>query len=110
MRHSLSILMVFFFLAAASVPVVESCPGEKCDPAKCAEMHKEGTHLHKCPGAKAAEAAAADNLVVDPVCGMTIDKGEAAAQVEYKGQTYYFCRLEGKETFLSDPAKYVGQQ
>lgn len=110
MRRSLSTLMVALFLAAAWVPAVESCPEGKCDPAKCAKMHQEGERQHKCPGARAAEAAANENLVVDPVCGMKIDRGEAAAQVEYAGKTYYFCRLEGKETFLSDPDKYLAER
>ncbi len=146
MKRSLSALAAALFLAAAWVPAVESCPEGKCDPAKCAKMHQEGEQQHKCPGARAAEAAANEdpegkcdpancakmhqegeqqhkcpgaraaeaaaneNLVVDPICGMKIDKGEAAAQVEYEGRTYYFCRLEGKETFLSDPDKYLAER
>ncbi|MDX1763310.1 MAG: YHS domain-containing protein [bacterium] len=107
MKSFLSTLMVTLFLTVLWNPAVESCPGGNCDPAKCAKMHEERGHGHKCPGARADQAAETDNLVVDPICGMKINKEEAAAEVEYEGRTYYFCRLEGKEAFLADPAKYL---
>lgn len=46
--------------------------------------------------------------VKDPVCGMTIDKKQAAATVEYQGQTYYFCAPGCKSAFEKNPEKYVG--
>ncbi len=44
---------------------------------------------------------------VDPVCGMKIKKATAAGTSEYKGKTYYFCNVNCKKSFDSDPEKYV---
>jgi YHS domain-containing protein len=46
-------------------------------------------------------------MVKDPVCGMEIDKQNAAAKVEYRGQTYYFCSPGCKAAFEKDPEKYL---
>ncbi|HKJ66460.1 MAG TPA: YHS domain-containing protein [bacterium] len=43
----------------------------------------------------------------DPVCGMTVSPENAAAKVEYKGKTYYFCASGCKQAFESDPEKYA---
>jgi adenylate cyclase len=43
-------------------------------------------------------------MVTDPVCGMRIDTADAAASVEYEGETYYFCSTLCRDAFLSDPA------
>jgi P-type Cu+ transporter len=37
--------------------------------------------------------------VVDPVCGMTIEAGAAAAQGNYGGRTVYFCSRGCQKTF-----------
>lgn len=44
----------------------------------------------------------------DPVCGMTVDEGEAAANTEHQGRTYYFCSSHCKKEFDTDPNAYVG--
>jgi len=46
--------------------------------------------------------------VKDPVCGMEIEAGEAAATSDYEGVTYYFCAVGCKQSFDADPARYVG--
>jgi Cu+-exporting ATPase len=46
-------------------------------------------------------------MVTDPVCGMRIDDSEAAARVEYEGETYYFCSEMCRDTFDADPNAYV---
>ncbi|NIR52582.1 YHS domain-containing protein [candidate division KSB1 bacterium] len=46
-------------------------------------------------------------MVVDPVCGMKIEKENAAAQVEHKGETYYFCMEDDKVAFEQNPEKYL---
>jgi len=48
--------------------------------------------------------------VKDPVCGMEIDKEEAAATYEYKGKIYYFCALGCKEEFEKDPERYLKEE
>ncbi len=45
--------------------------------------------------------------VKDPVCGMELDKDEAAATSEYMGTTYYFCSASCKASFDREPAKYA---
>ena len=44
----------------------------------------------------------------DPVCGMNVDAGKAAAKVEYAGKTYYFCAPGCAKRFQQAPEKYVG--
>ena len=44
---------------------------------------------------------------LDPVCGMTVTKEEAACSYEHKGKTYYFCAASCKEDFAADPSKYL---
>jgi Cu+-exporting ATPase len=45
--------------------------------------------------------------VKDPVCGMTIEKKDAAATSAFQGKTYCFCSLSCKEKFEKDPAFYA---
>lgn len=43
----------------------------------------------------------------DPVCGMQVDEGTAAAKYEFQGKTYYFCSAGCKTAFEQDPQKYL---
>ncbi len=45
---------------------------------------------------------------LDPVCGMTIRKKDAAATSTYRGKTVYFCNRACKKEFDEDPEKYAG--
>jgi len=47
-------------------------------------------------------------MQTDPVCHMQVEPERAAARVEYKGETYYFCSQGCHKTFAANPAKYVG--
>jgi YHS domain-containing protein len=47
-------------------------------------------------------------MVTDPVCGMRIDDGDAAATADHDGATYYFCSQACHDAFVADPASYVG--
>ena len=44
--------------------------------------------------------------VVDPVCGMTIDR-EKAVTIVHQGTTYYFCEAACAETFREDPERWI---
>jgi YHS domain-containing protein/uncharacterized membrane protein YraQ (UPF0718 family) len=44
---------------------------------------------------------------IDPVCGMTVDTDRAEYRSFQKGETYYFCSAGCKESFDSDPGKYL---
>jgi Cu+-exporting ATPase len=46
--------------------------------------------------------------VIDSVCGMTVDPHDAAGQLDYTGQTYYFCSSNCKERFRAAPETFVG--
>jgi len=43
----------------------------------------------------------------DPVCGMTVSRGEDAERTEYQGRHYYFCSPECKDRFDKDPVQYA---
>jgi len=46
--------------------------------------------------------------MVDPVCGMTVDRETAAGAWEHRGETYYFCSVGCLERFRSDPDHFLG--
>lgn len=43
----------------------------------------------------------------DPVCGMTVEPRTAAAEVEHKGKTYYFCSEGCRKAFEEGPERYA---
>lgn len=47
--------------------------------------------------------------VTDPVCGMSIESGIAAATAQYEGQSYYFCSSYCRDTFKANPAQYTAK-
>jgi len=80
---------------------------EKYTQEKSHEGQKHAEHCgHDAEGQKHAEHEAND-MAVDPVCGMKIKKDEAKATYEYKGKTYYFCMEGCKEKFAKNPEKFI---
>jgi Cu+-exporting ATPase len=45
--------------------------------------------------------------IADPVCGMTVEPGSAAARHEYNGTNYYFCSHHCAQKFKEDPEKWL---
>ena len=43
----------------------------------------------------------------DPVCGMNVEPGRAAAKVEHRGKTYYFCAVGCSARFQKDPDQFL---
>lgn len=43
----------------------------------------------------------------DPVCGTTLEPSQAAAQSEFEGETYYFCRTDCEQQFRAHPQQYA---
>ena len=43
---------------------------------------------------------------VDPVCGMAVDRSGDNLQVEYRGQTSWFCSKGCRDRYLEDPEPY----
>jgi len=49
------------------------------------------------------EGKGANNMAVDPVCGMKVDeKNPPGGTSTYKGKTYYFCAMGCKKSFDAD--------
>ncbi len=48
-------------------------------------------------------------VVTDPVCGMTFEAGEAAAQTNYQGVAYFFCSEDCRKTFEENPDEFLKQ-
>jgi YHS domain-containing protein len=46
----------------------------------------------------------------DPVCGMSLDPGEAEDSSTYQGRTYYFCSPECKAKFDQRPSQFTGSR
>ncbi len=66
-------------------------------------------------GPDAAEAAAPgpavdDIVLLDPVCGMTVDRAHARHLAEYAGVVYAFCSVGCRSSFVHDPTAYVGDR
>ena len=48
-------------------------------------------------------------MSVDPVCGMSIERENAKASLEWNGVTYYFCAPGCRAEFEQQPTKYLGE-
>jgi putative ABC transport system ATP-binding protein len=49
-------------------------------------------------------------MATDPVCGMSVDRASAPAQVEWHGQTLYFCANGCRDEFMAAPEQFLPQQ
>jgi Cu+-exporting ATPase len=45
--------------------------------------------------------------MIDPVCGMTVERETAAAAWEHEGTTYLFCSVACMEQFRADPDRFL---
>jgi xanthine dehydrogenase accessory factor len=55
-----------------------------------------------------AQPTADDIVLLDPVCGMTVDRASARHLAEHDGVVYAFCRMGCRTAFIREPAAYVG--
>ncbi|HWE26759.1 MAG TPA: SCO family protein, partial [Polyangia bacterium] len=51
--------------------------------------------------------AASRQVVVDPVCKMSVSVGESDLHVDRDGKRYYFCSAACRDKFTANPAKYT---
>lgn len=51
-----------------------------------------------------------EEIVTDPVCGMTKPKSEMKEVSVFLGKNYYFCSKEDKELFDAHPDYYVSEE
>ena len=49
-----------------------------------------------------------ERLPVDPVCRMSIDRGQAVGSLTFEGVQYFFCSLQCVEAFSKAPEQYIG--
>jgi xanthine dehydrogenase accessory factor len=57
--------------------------------------------------ADAPQAAADDIVLVDPVCGMTVERDRARHLAEHNGVVYAFCRMGCRTAFIREPERYL---
>lgn len=55
-----------------------------------------------------AAALPDDIVLLDPVCGMTVDRDDARHLAEHGGIVYAFCSLGCRTRFVKDPAAFLG--
>lgn len=48
-----------------------------------------------------------DEVVVDPVCGMRINRLSASTTMDYRGHPYFFCSDECRQRFSKEPMQYI---
>jgi len=46
-------------------------------------------------------------LATDPVCGMSVERGGAAHQLDYRGTSYYFCARGCLQDFAATPERFT---
>ncbi|AZO26285.1 heavy metal translocating P-type ATPase [Mesorhizobium sp. M1B.F.Ca.ET.045.04.1.1] len=72
--------------------------------------HSDHNHHHAhgaaCCSAKSA-APAAEAVVRDPVCGMTVDPATGKPTAEHGGRTFHFCSERCRTKFQAEPEKYL---
>ena len=47
--------------------------------------------------------------VQDVVCGMIVDSDTAPARSTFEGKTFYFCTIECRDLFESNPTRYMSR-
>ncbi|HKO60623.1 MAG TPA: heavy metal-binding domain-containing protein, partial [Pyrinomonadaceae bacterium] len=55
------------------------------------------------------EPAKRTDVVIDPVCGMTVNPDSAAGSYEHKGGTYYFCSPHCLNKFRENPEQFLNK-
>jgi xanthine dehydrogenase accessory factor len=54
-----------------------------------------------------AAVAAAEELAIDPICGMSVVVARARHTAEHAGRTWYFCNPRCRERFLATPERWA---
>ncbi|MBL8580732.1 MAG: heavy metal translocating P-type ATPase, partial [Rhizobiaceae bacterium] len=54
-----------------------------------------------------SESGAADGVVRDPVCGMTVDPQAGKPKAEHAGHAYHFCSQSCHDRFVKEPEAYL---
>jgi Cu+-exporting ATPase len=65
-----------------------------------------GEHLGDAAAGSGADPAG-EIVLVDPVCGMTVDRDSARHLAEHGGVVYAFCSVGCRSRFVRDPGAYI---
>ena len=95
MKKALIVALSFAALAAftAGAAYSECSQDKKCCSSKVAAASKDPT---------------AQDVVIDPVCGMDVKVADCKYSSKYKDKTYYFCSSSCKKSFDKNQSKYIG--
>ena len=67
--------------------------------------HAHPAHSHHGQGTESASA-----VVLDPVCGMTVDPAATKHHADHAGQMFHFCSAGCRSKFIAEPTKYLGAE
>jgi YHS domain-containing protein len=59
------------------------------------------------PASITLEPVVDDIILLDPVCGMTVDRATARHLAEHDGLIYAFCSMGCRTRFIKEPATYL---
>ncbi len=59
------------------------------------------------PAVPSPEPAVDDIVLLDPVCGMTVDRAHARHLAEHDGVVYAFCSMGCRTSFIREPSAYL---
>ena len=62
---------------------------------------------HRESGGRDEEGESADLVLLDPVCGMTVERDRVRHIAEQAGIVYAFCSVGCRSRFMRDPAAYI---
>ena len=51
-----------------------------------------------------------EQVLTDPVCGMTVDPQDCGGSFDYQGKTYYFCSADCMAHFRAGPEEYLASK
>ena len=72
-----------------------------------AEAMAAGAEATAVGAPEAAADPAGEIVLLDPVCGMTVDRDSARHLAEYGGMVYAFCSVGCRSRFVRDPGAYA---
>ena len=75
-------------------------PADKPAASSCCGGHGDHAHHHAHKHDEAAK-------ILDPVCGMTVDRAKTPHRSRYGARTVYFCSSGCKASFDAAPERYV---
>ena len=106
LSYCLQILPVFTEFAKQDESLM---PLESVDDEKVAEWFEEKivAFLHAYLPLETHQQYQSDNIVTDPVCGMSVNKLHAAARIDHRGVTYFFCVEDCRKKFAEDPDHFL---